>query len=97
MTALQEFQEKSFFEVETSDQRSILLVEIMNAIGYSKREREIHRHCAHLRSVPGNILRLDGKCTSTIAGSKAEGMYGGFFSNQRHGDHDVLFRNSKIK
>ena len=44
MTSLQEFRENSFFEEETSDQRSILLVEIMNAIGYSKRERELHRH-----------------------------------------------------
>jgi hypothetical protein len=43
MAALQEFPE-NFFEEETSDQRSILLAEIMNALGFSKSEREINRH-----------------------------------------------------
>jgi hypothetical protein len=50
MTALQELCEKQFLEEETSDQqRSILLVDIMNAIGFSKSEREIHRHDVHLK------------------------------------------------
>jgi hypothetical protein len=35
MAALQEFPE-NFFEEETSDQRSILLAEKMNALGFSK-------------------------------------------------------------
>jgi hypothetical protein len=35
MAALQEFREKLVFEEETSDQQSILLAEIMNAIGFS--------------------------------------------------------------
>jgi len=98
MAALQEFREKLFFEEKTSDQRSILLVEIMNAIGFSKREREIHRHYEHPRNLLMNIFRDARKSTITIVGSTAEGMRGGIYSNQRHGsDDDLLYRNRTIK
>jgi hypothetical protein len=49
MTGLQEIRDNLLFGEETSDhERSILLVEIMNAIGFSKNEREIHIHDMHL-------------------------------------------------
>ena len=55
---LQESLEKLFFEEETSEQlRSILLVDIINAIGFSESEREIHRHIVHLRNPLGNSLQ----------------------------------------
>ena len=61
MAALQDFLEKLFCEGETSDhERSILLVDIMNAIGFSKREREIHRHRVHLHNVLVNIFKTSG-------------------------------------
>jgi hypothetical protein len=62
------------FEEETSDQQSILLAEIMNAIGFSKSEREIKRHSEHPRNLLMNIFRVARKSTITIAGSTAEGM-----------------------
>jgi hypothetical protein len=97
MTAIQELRETFFSEEETSDQRSILLVEIMNAIGFSKTEREIQRHYEHPRNVLMNIFRLARQCTITIAGSSAEGMRSGFYGNERNGDIDILFRNRMIK
>ena len=52
MTALHEFCEKLCCEGETSDEkRSILLLDKMNAFGFSKTEPEIHRH---EDIVPGN-------------------------------------------
>jgi hypothetical protein len=57
MTALQKFCEKMFLEEETSDhQRSILLVDIMNAIGFSKCEREIYIHEVHLNDEICNLF-----------------------------------------
>ena len=98
MAALQEFREKLFFEEETSDQRSILLAEIMNAIGFSKSEREINRHYEHPRNLLMNIFRVARKSTITTAGSTVEGMRGGIYSNQRHGgDDDLLFRKRTIR
>ena len=44
-----------------------------------------------------NIFRIAGKCMITIAGSIAEGMRGGIYSDERNGDDDLLFRNRKIK
>ena len=97
MAALQEFPE-NFFEEEISDQRSILLAEIMNALGFSKSEREINRHYEHSRNLLMNIFHVARKSTITIAGSTVEGMRGGIYSNQRHGgDDDLLFRNKTIK
>ena len=69
----------------------------MNAIGYSKRGREIHRHCEHPRNVLMNIFRIAGKCMITIVGNTAEGMRGDIYSDERNGDDDLLFRNYKIK
>jgi hypothetical protein len=97
MAALQEFPENTF-EEETSDQQSILLAEIMNAIGFSKSEREINRHYEHPRNLLMNIFHVAPKSTITIAGSTVEGMRGGIYSNQRHGgDDDLLFRKRTIK
>jgi hypothetical protein len=93
MAALQEFRENLFFEEETSDQQSILLAEIMNAIGFSKSERERKRHYQHPRYLLMNIFPVARKSTITIAGSTVEGMRGGIYSNQRY----LLFRKRKIK
>ena len=50
MTAQQTFCENVLFGEETFDhERSILLVDIMNVMGFSKNEREIHRYHVHLR------------------------------------------------
>jgi hypothetical protein len=40
-----------------------------------------------------NIFRVARKSTITIAGSTAEGMRGGIYSNQRHGGDDDLLEN----
>ena len=78
MTGLQEFRQNLFFGEETSDhERSILLVDIMNAIGFSKSEREIHRHDVHLKQELVNIFHPNDKLTITITGSTSEGMCGG--------------------
>jgi hypothetical protein len=59
MMTQQEFCEKLSFEEETSDhKRSILLVDTMNAIGFSKSEREIHRHSVHLMNVLENTFGI---------------------------------------
>ena len=86
MTVLQKFRENVFFEEETSDdERSIRLVNIMNAIGFSKREREIHIHDVHLKNELLNIFRLTDRVTSKLVGSD---IYG----NQNHHDYDSLCR-----
>ena len=98
MSALLEFREKLFFEEETSDQRSNLLVEKMNAIGFSKSEREINRHYEHPRNVLVNMFfNFGGQNTITIAGSNAEGMCGGVYGKEIIYDTDILFRNMMIK
>jgi hypothetical protein len=62
--------------METSDQqRSILLVDIMNAIGFSKIEREIHRYGTHLWNVLVHIFRPTDKGTVSITGSSADGTF----------------------
>ena len=51
MTALQKICEMLFFVEETSKhERSIILVNIMNALGFSKNEREIRRHQIQLEN-----------------------------------------------
>jgi len=98
MTAIQKFRADVLVGEETShQQRSILLVDIMNALGFSKREREIHIHHEHLRNVLMTIFRIADKCTITITGSIAEGMRGGIYCNQSHGDFDFLFTTRNIK
>jgi hypothetical protein len=97
-TGLQEFLENLLFGEETSvHQRSILLVDIMNAIGFSKNERDIHRHSMHLHNFLMNMFRTSGKCMHTITGSTGEGMCGGIYSNQIHHDHGLLLTIRKIK
>ena len=92
MTALQKFCEKLFCEEEVSDNEgSNLLVEIMNALGFSKREREIKRHEIHLRNVLTSSILIDDKFTSTRIRSTSEGMCGGIYNNKRHNDYDLLF------
>ena len=98
MTGHHEFQEDLFFGEEPSvHQRSILLVDIMNAIGFSKNEQEIHRHSMDLHNVLMNIFRTSDKCMYIITGSTADGMRGGINSNQSHHDHDLLLTIRKIK
>jgi len=92
MTALQVFRENLFFEEEALDRRrSIILVDIMNALGFSKNEREIHIHQMHLLNELDNIFRTFDRVMTTLTGSKSEGMYGGFYSNKSHYDIDLLF------
>ena len=96
MTALQEIGEK--LEEEASDhERSILLVEIMNALGFSKNEREINRHGMHLMNVLRNMFRSTDKDTTTIVGSMSEGMCGGIRGHRYHHDVDNLQKVRHIK
>jgi hypothetical protein len=93
MTAQQKFCEKMFCEEEPSDhQQSILLVDIMNALGYSKIEREIYRHTRYLLNEILSILRRStNKDIPTMTGSVREGLYGGIYDNHLHHDTDILF------
>ena len=60
MTGLQEFRENLFFGEETSDHEcSILLVDIMNALSFSKCERDIRRYSIHLNNTLLNIFGTD--------------------------------------
>jgi len=98
MTAQQEFREKLVFEEETSDQqRSILLVDIMNAIGFSKSEQDIWRHSMHLTDELVNIFMPDDKSTVSMRGSLAEGMAGGMYNNKSDHDYDMLTTYRHIK
>jgi hypothetical protein len=96
MTVPQEFHENLALEENTSNQeRSILLVDIMNAIGFSKSERDILRHRMHLTDALKNIFNVDDISSST-RGSRAEGMCGGVHNKSDH-DHDLLFTMRSIK
>jgi len=98
MTVLQKFREKLSCEEETSDQqRSILLVDIMNAFGFSKTEREIHRHETHLRNVLLKFLLPNDIFTYVITRSTSEGMCGGMYNNKSHHDYDLLLTARNIK
>ena len=96
MTAIQEFSNK--LEVEATDhERSILLVDIMNVLGFSKNEREINRHGVHLLNVLMNIFVCSDTFTITLTGSSSEGMCGGLYSNQSHHDTDCLITGRYVK
>ena len=96
MTALQKFSKK--LEEEASDhERSILLVDIMNVMGFSKGEREIHRHGVHLLNVLVDIFHTTDKFTSTLTGSTSESMCGGICGHRRHHDFEIVFPVRDIK
>ena len=96
MTALQNFSKK--LEEEASDhERSILLVNIMNTMGFSNGEREIQIHRIHVLNVLFNIFRTTDKGTGTLTGSMAEGMCGGIYGDRGHYDVDSLCRFGDIK
>jgi hypothetical protein len=98
MTALQKFSEKLLCEEETSDQqRSILLVDIMNALGFSKCEREIHRHHFNLWNALLNSHQVTDKSTRTMTGSQLEGMCGGIYNIKSHHDCDLLLTSKHFK
>jgi hypothetical protein len=98
MTGLQEIRDNLLFGEETSDhERSILLVEIMNAIGFSKNEREIHIHDMHLLIELSNIFRRNDILTCTITGSASEGMCDGVYNNKSNHDYDMLMTVNAIK
>ena len=97
MTVPQNFREHVFFEEETSDERSIRLVDIMNAIGFSKCERKIHIDDVDLNNELLNIFRLTDRVTGKLVGSTSEGMCGGIYGNQSHHDYDSLCRVRDIK
>ena len=87
-----------FFGEETSDhERSILLVDIMNALGFSKSEREIRRYDIHLNNTLVNIFRTTDKFHITITGSTSECICGGIYSNQSHHNYDMLPTLGNIK
>ena len=93
MTDLQEFR-----EVETSDQqRSILLVDIMKAIGFSKCERKIHIHHFHLRNALVNSHQTNDKSTIAMKGCTSESMCGGIYNNKNYNDFEFLLTDSNIK
>ena len=98
MKSLQEFCGKLSFEEGISDQqRSILLVDVLNTLGFSKREREIHTHCAHLWDVLFNIFRKTGTRKIVQTGSISDGMRGGVYNYKCHHDSDCLFTTNNIK
>ena len=78
----------------SNHQISILLVDIMNALGFSKNEREIHRHNLHLFNLIENIF---GTNMITMAGSTSEGICGGIYNFQTYYDYDSVFTTRKIK
>ena len=89
MMALQEVCKK--LEEDKSDhQRSILLADIMNAMGFSESEREIQRHRLSVQHIRDNNFHPTEKGTATLTGSTSEGMCGGIHSNQSHHDYDVV-------
>jgi hypothetical protein len=53
----------------------------MNALGFSKNEREINRHHIHLYAVLENSF---GTNTSRLAGSTSEGICGGIYNDQNY-------------
>ena len=69
----------------------------MNALGFSKIEREIHRHSEHHRNLLLNIFQIDDKCMYTMTRSTAEGLQGGIYNNRNHSDYDYLLTNRYIK
>jgi hypothetical protein len=96
MMALHDFCEKLFFEEETSDhERSILLVDIMNAIGFSKSEREICIHWIHHNNVLDNIFRTIDHDESRLTGSAADGMFGNVSDNRSNYDFDSITTSRK--
>ena len=98
MMALHDFCEKLFFEEETSDhERSILLVDIMNAIGFSKSEREICIHWIHHNNVLDNIFRTIDNYESRLTGSAADGMFGNVSDNRGNYDFDIITTSRYIK
>ena len=98
MTALQKYCEKLLCAEGTPDhERLILPVDIMNVLGFSKIEREIHRHRVHLWNALGNMFLPTDKGTVTLTGSISEGICGGIYSNKTYHDHDMLFTASHIK
>ena len=96
MTALQEFLVHLFPEI-SDDQRSILLVEIMNAMGFSTSEREIQRYQIQFYDALLNILSPYEEMKTTLTGSSAEGMRGGLFYVKDNSDYDALFTFRNIK
>ena len=62
----------------------------MNAIGFSKSEREMHRHNIHLLNIVNDIFQTTDKSTTTLTGSKSEGMCGSVCFNNTHHDYDCL-------
>jgi hypothetical protein len=98
MMALHDFCEKLFFEEETSDhERSILLVDIMNAIGFSKSEREICLHWIHHRNVLVSIFRTIDNDELKLTGSAADGMFGNVCDYRSNHDFDFVTISRKIK
>ena len=96
MTSIQEFSKK--LEVEASNhERSILLVDIMNAMGFSKNEQGIQRNSAHLLNVHINIFIRTDKFTITLTGSTSEGMCSGFYGYQSPHCSDYLLTGRHIK
>ena len=98
MTALQEFLVHLLSDKEISDdQRSILLAEIMNAMGFSTSEREIQRYQIQFYDALLNIWSPYEDMKTTLTGSSADGMRGGLFYVNGNSDYDALFTFRNIK
>ena len=69
----------------------------MNVIGFSKSEREIHRHNIHLQRILWHIFQTTDKLTITLTGSKSEDICGSVYFNHGHHDFDFLLTNRNIK
>ena len=78
-------------------ERSILLVDMMNAIGFSKREREICTHWIHHHGVLLNSFRTIDNDESRITGSAADGMLGNVSDNRGNYDFDIITTSRSIK
>ena len=88
-----ELEEKRF-----DPQRSILLVDIMNAIGFSNSERGINRKYILLFNLLTDIFPFSYKKKVTIVGSMSEGIRGGIYSiGYRDQDIDLISTATNIK
>jgi hypothetical protein len=69
----------------------------MNAIGFSKNEREIHIYDIHHGNELMTNLRTTDKCAAIFTGSTSEGMCGGMYNIKNKHDYDLLHTARHIK
>ena len=84
-------------EEKSDHEKSILLGDIMKAIGFSKNERDTRGHNLYLMKELENIFRTFGEEISKITGSTSEGMRNGMYNERKNDDCDIVTTNSNIK